>query len=76
MPLLIVLDGPIASGKSTVARVLAGIAERRGRSAAVIDLDELWHMVDHQEPRTGELARWLLAPRGRCSDGRLLRIGH
>lgn len=61
---LIVLNGPIASGKSTVARELAGIAERAGRRSAVIDLDEVWQMLDHQRPRTGGLEKWLLARNG------------
>lgn len=60
---LIVINGAIASGKSTVAREVAGIAERSGRPSAVIDLDQIWHMVDHQRPRNGGRARWLLARR-------------
>lgn len=60
---LVVVNGPIASGKSSVARSLAGIAENKGRRSAVIDLDEVWHMVDHQDPRTGGVQRWLLARR-------------
>ena len=67
------VNGPIASGKSSVARSLAGIAERRGLRSAVIDLDEVWHMIDHQEPRTGGVERWLLARRrGGCRRRRLL----
>jgi adenylylsulfate kinase-like enzyme len=36
---VIVITGPIASGKSTIARELAGTIERRGVRVAVIDLD-------------------------------------
>jgi hypothetical protein len=61
---VVVVNGPIASGKSAAARQLAGIAEQRARlHAAVIELDELWHMVDHQHPRSGDLEMWLLARR-------------
>ena len=58
---LIVLNGAIASGKSTVARGLAGLLERQGRSSAAIDLDPLWQMLDHQTPRTGGIQHWLRA---------------
>lgn len=58
-----VVNGAIASGKSAVARSLAGMLEVGGRRAAVIDLDALWHMLEHQVPRRGELRRWLLARR-------------
>lgn len=61
---LAVVSGAVASGKSTVARELAGIAERAGRRSAVIDLDEIWLMLDHQRPRTGDIERWLLARHG------------
>jgi chloramphenicol 3-O-phosphotransferase len=61
---LIVVSGAVASGKSTVARELAGIAERGGRRSAVIDLDEVWLMLDRQRPRTGGAETWLLARHG------------
>lgn len=61
--LLLVVSGPIASGKSTVARIVAGLCEQAGRSSAVIDLDEIWHMVDHETPRTGGLRDWIIARR-------------
>lgn len=63
MRTLIVINGPIASGKSTVAREVAGLIEGAGRRSAVIDLDEVWLMLDHQRPRSGGLERWLLARR-------------
>lgn len=58
-----VINGPIASGKTAVARELAGIVEQDGRRAAAIDLDELWLMLDHQVPRSGRIRHWLLARR-------------
>jgi chloramphenicol 3-O-phosphotransferase len=60
---IIVVNGPIASGKSTVATMLAGIAEKQGRRSAVIDLDLLWLMLDHQLLRSGKLEHWLVARR-------------
>lgn len=60
---LVVVNGPIASGKNAVSTALAGLIELGGRSAAVIDLDEIWLMLDHQMPRTHELAHWLAARR-------------
>lgn len=63
-PLLVVVNGAIASGKDTVSRELAGLLEAEGRRAAVIGLDELWLMLDHQLPRTGGLEHWLLARKG------------
>jgi shikimate kinase len=59
---LIVISGPIASGKSTVARVLARQIERSGRRVAVIDLD-LVHETVIRSPGTAtdrDLA-WSLA---------------
>ena len=43
MPLLVVLAGPIASGKSTIAERLARqlAADRAGTTAALVDLDDL-----------------------------------
>lgn len=38
---LVVITGPIAAGKSTVAEALAGRLVTDGRSAAVVDLDSL-----------------------------------
>lgn len=60
-PLLVVLNGPIGSGKSTVGVALAGAIERAGHRAASIDLDEVWAMVDHQRPRRGGPDEWSLA---------------
>ena len=63
-PVLVVLNGPIGSGKTTVSVALAGLVERTGHRAATIDLDEVWAMVDHQRPRRGGAPAWSLARRG------------
>lgn len=41
VPHLVVIIGPIASGKSTVARLLAARLREAGRAAAVLDLDDV-----------------------------------
>lgn len=41
MPHLVVIVGPIASGKSTVAGALGGRLREAGRAVAVVDLDDL-----------------------------------
>ena len=61
-PLLIVLGGPIGAGKDTVSRALAGRLEADGLKTAVIGLDEIWLMLDHQWPRRGG-QHWLDARR-------------
>ena len=42
--MVIVICGPIASGKSTVARALAQLLERQGFGVATIDLDLVYEM--------------------------------
>lgn len=42
---LIVITGPIASGKSALARRLAGVLRQCGWSAAVVDLDLVYSML-------------------------------
>jgi thymidylate kinase len=63
VPLLIVLGGPIGAGKDSVSRALAGRLEADGLKTAVIGLDEIWLMLDHQWPRRGGLQHWLDARR-------------
>lgn len=60
---LVVINGPIASGKNAVSTALAGILERNGSKTAVIDLDEMWSMLDHQIPRRRDPEHWLEARR-------------
>jgi adenylylsulfate kinase-like enzyme len=56
---LIVISGPIASGKSTVARALAQEVERRGATAAAIDLDVVYDMLEHDNARKDCETKWL-----------------
>jgi predicted kinase len=59
---LIVITGPIASGKSTVAGELARELERAGHRVAVIDLD-LVHDMLSTGGRPSDDATWALARR-------------
>jgi chloramphenicol 3-O-phosphotransferase len=45
-PMLIVITGPIASGKSTLARAVAREFGDRGMEAAAVDLDLIYEMID------------------------------
>jgi len=56
---LVIINGPIASGKSTLAWELGKQFRAGGRSAAVIDLDVVYDMLDHR-PKA-DTAVWLLA---------------
>jgi tRNA uridine 5-carbamoylmethylation protein Kti12 len=58
---LIVITGPIASGKSTIAGALARELERRGATAAVIDLDLVYEMLS-RGPKDNDIY-WRLARR-------------
>lgn len=42
---LVLISGPVASGKSTLAEALAHLARESGASAAAIDMDELTTMI-------------------------------
>jgi AAA domain-containing protein len=55
---VIVINGPVASGKSTVARALAREVERRGRTAAAIDLDLLYETLEHNGARKDDNRKW------------------
>jgi len=61
--MVIVITGPIASGKSTVARELARELERTNVRVAVIDLDLVHDRLAPSESPSGE-ATWALARRG------------
>lgn len=57
---LVIITGPIASGKSAVARSLARLFSQAGRSAVVADLDEVFatsHAPEEQAVRTWARAR-------------------
>jgi lactoylglutathione lyase len=49
---LLVISGPIAAGKSTVAAALATAFRDSGRTAAVVDLDRIYMMFDARPPMT------------------------
>jgi uridine kinase len=59
--MLIVISGPVASGKSTVARALVQEVERRGATAAVVDLDVVYDMLEHNDARKADATKWLTA---------------
>ena len=58
--MVIVITGPIASGKSTIARELARDLERTHGRVAVIDLDLLYDMLEPEGPKSDDGA-WALA---------------
>ena len=61
-PIVIVITGPIASGKSTIARELARELGRAGVPVAVIDLDDV-HDTLARDGRTNDEATWARARR-------------
>ena len=58
--MVIVITGPIASGKSTIARELARELERTHGRIAVIDLDLLYDMLRPDGPKSDD-GTWALA---------------
>jgi adenylylsulfate kinase-like enzyme len=64
---LIVITGPIASGKSTLATAVAQRLQSLGTRAAVIDLDVVHESVRAGSELTGDAA-WDLARRRAASD--------
>ena len=69
METLIVINGPIASGKSTVARALARRLRQDGHPAAVVDLDELYLMMSAKpmgDPQVWRRARQAAAALTDC----------
>jgi adenylylsulfate kinase-like enzyme len=59
---VIVITGPIASGKSALAREVGGVLERRDIRAAVIDLDVI-HRTQIDAGSISDDAAWVLARR-------------
>jgi adenylylsulfate kinase-like enzyme len=47
---LLVVSGPIGSGKTSVTEAVAAACRERGHTAAVIDLDVVYEMLDHRYP--------------------------
>ena len=60
---MLVISGPIASGKSSAASAVAADVRRGGRTAAVVDLDRLYMMLDDASPMDDD-AVWRLARHG------------
>jgi shikimate kinase len=58
-----VIGGPIASGKSTLARSVARAFERRGLAVATIDLDLIYEMLEHTRAPKTHAAVWSRARR-------------
>ena len=68
--LLIVITGPIASGKSTIARAVMRQLEATGAEAAVVDLDLVYEMVDPTAWAKTDQRKWTQTRRvtARLSD--------
>jgi hypothetical protein len=59
MPQLVILTGPIAAGKNTVADKLAGRLTARGKTVVVADVDDVAGMV--ATPGAAEAGLWFAA---------------
>ncbi len=59
MALLVVLNGPIAAGKNTVAEELARLLTGAGRTVVVADVDDIAQMVG--APGAGKAGLWFAA---------------
>jgi adenylylsulfate kinase-like enzyme len=60
---VLVVTGPIASGKSTLARAVACELGSRGTKAAAVDLDLIYEILDPQRAPKNDLAKWAQARR-------------
>jgi shikimate kinase len=61
--LVVVISGPIASGKSTLSRALAAELDGKGVAAAVIDLDLVYEMLDPRRRVKDDAGLWADARR-------------
>jgi chloramphenicol 3-O-phosphotransferase len=61
---VLVITGPIASGKSTLAQAAGRAIEARDATVAVIDLDLVYEMLDVRGGHKGDDRRWEAARRG------------
>jgi energy-coupling factor transporter ATP-binding protein EcfA2 len=61
---VLVITGPIASGKSTLALAVGRAVEARKARVAVIDLDHVYEMLDVHRGHNGDDRRWDAARRG------------
>jgi len=62
-PLAIVVAGPIASGKSTLARAVARTLNERGVAAAAIDVDHVYEMLAPGATGKDDASTWSRARR-------------
>jgi shikimate kinase len=58
---IVVICGPIASGKSTVTRAVARLFQDQGTDAAAIDLDLVYDMLEHHGAPKENLRIWARA---------------
>ena len=56
--IVVVITGPIASGKSTLGRALAVELAERGSDSAVVDLDLVYEMLDPSRGAKTDEAHW------------------
>jgi gluconate kinase len=56
--IVVVITGPIASGKSTLGRAVAVELADRGRDSAVVDLDLVYEMLDPSGGPKTDGSRW------------------
>lgn len=61
---VILITGPVASGKSTVARTVAARMRTHGLRAASIDMDDLIFMQNGTDWRTVDGTHWATARKG------------
>lgn len=61
--LLVVISGPIASGKTTLGRAVARELAAVGNQAALVDLDLVYEMLDPSEGAKTDRGKWTRARR-------------
>jgi len=69
--IVVVITGPIASGKSTLGRAVAVELAGRGSGSAVVDLDLVYEMLDPSRGAKTDEVRWREARRlaGKIATG-------
>jgi len=60
---IVVVTGPIASGKTTLVQSLARELRRAGRTAATLDRDDVYELVEGSSATVGTEDRWRRANR-------------